>query len=259
MSVVKKKLIYEQPLNERIRTWLRLEYLFSLAQNRCKGNTAWDSRAAMTALLEILDFLARHDCKKLLIKELESRCERMLAWRHNARVDLAKLEYLLEKVDKLIARLHHQAGDVGKELGEQHLLAKVRQRDAIPGGTCPFDIPVYHHWLQKSSKERQADLLEWWQALSVFWEALELNLYLLRNHAATSMEVAQRGIFQGNITGGNGFQMVRILLPEDTAMFPEVSGGAHRFTIRFYEYYNVASRPTQTERDVEFELCCCFA
>lgn len=35
---------YEQPLNERIRSMLRLEFLFERASYRLEGSSIWDSQ-----------------------------------------------------------------------------------------------------------------------------------------------------------------------------------------------------------------------
>jgi len=51
---VSKKAIYEQPLSERMRTFLRLEFLFQTGMYHAKGRSVWDSRAAMGCLLDIL-------------------------------------------------------------------------------------------------------------------------------------------------------------------------------------------------------------
>ena len=46
-----KKVLYEQPLNERIRSFLRLEYLFQQAAYHLSLQSEWDSRATLTCVL----------------------------------------------------------------------------------------------------------------------------------------------------------------------------------------------------------------
>jgi hypothetical protein len=43
-----EKILYEQPLNERIRSFLRLEYLFQQAAYHLSRQSEWDSRATLT-------------------------------------------------------------------------------------------------------------------------------------------------------------------------------------------------------------------
>ncbi len=64
-------IIYEQPLNERMRNFLRLEHLFNHIEFRSQDTLEWDCRSTLESLLEINDLLSRSDLKGELIKELE--------------------------------------------------------------------------------------------------------------------------------------------------------------------------------------------
>ena len=66
-------LIYEQPLNERVRTFLRLEFLLEQSAHHTALSSIWDSRAAVNAILEIASLLTRGDVRTEVLKELE-RC-----------------------------------------------------------------------------------------------------------------------------------------------------------------------------------------
>ena len=69
------KLIYEQPLNERIRSFLRLEFLFQQVRHHLEGSTEWDSRSALSSLLESMAIFRRSDLKSEVIKEVEKVVE----------------------------------------------------------------------------------------------------------------------------------------------------------------------------------------
>jgi cell division protein ZapD len=51
--------------------------------------------------------------------------------------------------------------------------------------------------------------------------------------------------------------LVRVLLPASGGMYPEISAGQHRFTIRFVRWRGVDDRPAQVNQDVRFELAIC--
>jgi hypothetical protein len=53
-SAAAAPLIFEQPLNERMRTFLRLDFLYSQALYHNEMQSQWGSRAAMGSLLDIL-------------------------------------------------------------------------------------------------------------------------------------------------------------------------------------------------------------
>ena len=69
---------YEHPLNERIRTLMRLEDLFARVGYFAAQDAAPDHHAALLALFEITDVAARADLKTDLLQELE-RQKQMLA------------------------------------------------------------------------------------------------------------------------------------------------------------------------------------
>ena len=60
---------YEQPLNELVRTCLRLEYLSSLLDYYLETSKAGSAHAALATLLDILQILDRPDIKTKFIAE----------------------------------------------------------------------------------------------------------------------------------------------------------------------------------------------
>jgi cell division protein ZapD len=258
-SSLKKKVTYEQPLNERVRNWLRLEYLFACVGNRIKSLSPWDSRAAVSGLIEILEFIGRTEVKNDLLKDLERHRQDLTRWRETPGVDQQRLTQLLEKLESLLARLGETEGQLGQRLAQNHLITMVRQRSTIPGGTCRFDLPAYYYWLQRTPKQRQNDLSEWLAIFDPLREAIELHLYLIRHNASTSLETASAGFFQTRLDPQVPYQLVRISLPAEYSCYPEISGGKHRFSVRFFEYESAQAQPRATEQDISFELCCCTA
>ena len=64
--------IYEQPLTERVRTFLRLEFLFEQCLYHVGLQSRWDSRAAIAGILEITTLLTRGDVRTEVLKELRT-------------------------------------------------------------------------------------------------------------------------------------------------------------------------------------------
>jgi cell division protein ZapD len=82
-------------------------------------------------------------------------------------------------------------------------------------------------------------------------------LWLTRQNAKRKAETAAGGIFQLQFDRENPCQLVRVTLPPDSDLFPEISGSQHRCTIRFLNWLDATSRPLHVERDVPFLLTCC--
>lgn len=257
MSVKSRELVaYEQPLSERIRTFLRLEHLFRKARHSLGGEDLWSSRATLEAIIDVMTVLGRSDFKQEIIKELERHATTLQGLESNPKVDTARLQSVLAEIRDQLARLRDGSG-FGQELRDNELLSAVRQRSSIPAGTCAFDLPVFHHWLRSVPERRKRDLEQWLQGFDVLSDSVGLCLELVRESAIATSEVATGGFFQRGLETSVPCHMIRVLVPEEAGYFPEISAGRHRFSVRFMTLAESRNRPTQLTDDVSFELHCC--
>jgi cell division protein ZapD len=66
---------YEQPLSERMRTFMRLEFLYQQLLYNCELEADWATRTAITTLLDIVAVLGRGDVRSDVHKELDRQVE----------------------------------------------------------------------------------------------------------------------------------------------------------------------------------------
>lgn len=254
---VPNKILYEQPLNERIRTFLRLEYLFKQAGYHLKGDSEWDSRATLTCILEILAIFGNTNLKSEVLKELERHSTNLRRLERNPDVDYSQLSSLQADIEARTDQMHRIDGQIARELKNSEFLASIRQRSAIPGGTCDFDLPAFHYWLQQPSRDRARDLALWLGNFNAIGQAIQMILSLTRNSTPLKPTLATGGVYQRTLDPNLPCQLVRIALPQARPYFAELSGGRHRFTARFLEFSTAEDRSRQTAGDVEFDLACC--
>lgn len=253
-----KKIIYEQPLNERIRTFLRLEHLFKITSHHLSCSSEWDNRALISNLLNIVDLLTRSDIKSDLIKELERHLSTLNALAGNPNVDLARLNTILENIVVVLDTLKKPSCQPGQTMKQDEFINSIKQRIIIAGGACNFDLPNYHFWLHKPLEDRHKDIESWYSDMQIVHDGLKLALNMIRNSANPVIETAPSGFFQKPIESNMACQLIRILLPIESRLYAEISGGKHRFTVRFMEQNSTRGRPVQTQESVEFELHCCI-
>ena len=251
-------IIYEQPLNERMRTFLRMEYLFDQLTHYSSGTSEWDNRNAILTLSEIVEFITRSDIKSELIKELERHAATLNALTNSPAVDSNRLSAILNKIDDFLGTLRDSSYQPGQILRQNEFLMSIKQRNSIPGGTCNFDIPGYFYWLNKSPQTKAADLEYWQSDLLLLKDSIKLSLQMIRNSNTPSKEQAERGFYQQQIEANVACHLVRVVLPHDSKYYPEISGGKHRFAIRFMEQPDTSDRPLQTKDTVQFQLHCCI-
>ena len=249
--------VYEQPLNERARSCLRLEHLFSALSKGLEGSSEWDSREALCSMIEIGDLLSRTDIKGELIKELERVHNKLNSLRANPAVDQQALEDAIAEVSPLIGTLKQSHCQPGATLRNDELVNQFRQRITIPGGTCCFDLPAFHSWLQQDPGIRADVLRRWGNDLQIVSAAVDKILSMVRSSSPGEMLVGENGFYQSKIETHYECQLIRIGLANDLGVFPEISGGKHRFTVRFMSQADTKLRPEQVKKDISFELQCC--
>ncbi len=254
---IQDKAIYELPINERIRNFLRLEFLFQLVDYSIDKSTEWDSRQCVNRLIEISELISRTDIKSELVKELNKHISLLETFQKNPEVDNKVLDEMLNKLQDALRQLKNPSYHPGHALLHDELISSVRQRVSIAGGTCNFDLPAYHHWLSKSTSERKFQLNRWAEDLKYMNDAIKMVLVILRTGSEVTKESAPEGFFQYSIDQNRPAQLIRILLPIGDPFFPEISGGKHRFSVRFLEQNNTQERSTQIKRTIDFELQCC--
>ena len=235
---------------------LRLEHLFSQARHYLPGASSWDSRVFIATLMNILDLFSRGDLKTEILKEVERATNNLKRLLEYPNVDHNRLKTILRALDHVYNGLHSSNYQLGQMLREDEFLASIRQRTSIPGGTCDFDLPAYHQWLQRPAEYRTKVQSEWFSSLEAVRQAVELVLKLIRNSAEPVSQMAESGAYQQSLDPNQPYQIIRIQLPADASYYPEVSGGRHRFTIRFLTL-GENKKPKQVSDDVLFQVSCC--
>ncbi len=248
--------VFEHPLNERIRTFLRLEHLFGRIQFFLPQDEEWATRAAVEGLLDILGTTSRADIKTEILKELDRHTKILERLGRQPGVDTRTLSRVLEELEEVADKVYRLNGQLGLALREDEFIKAIAQRSSIPGGTCSFDLPQYHHWLRQPHPARMRQMNVWLRDLEPVRDAVALLLSLARGSNDARPVTASDGFYQDSLDAQAPVQMVRVELPREVALFPEISGHKHRFSIRFMRTTET-ERPAQTAQDVNFKLTCC--
>lgn len=252
-----EQLVFEQPLNERIRTFLRLEHLFSQFEQHLHHDSAWDTHSAVKAIIDLLSMVGRGDIKRETLKELERQNSNLQAFIEIPNINHGRLTLLIDQQKQCIDELHAITGNIAQNLHQNELLNAIRQRSTVPGGLCDFDLPIYSYWLNKPFENRQAILNEWFEPFRTLKTAIGLILKVIRESTDAIDIVAESGFYQKNMESNQTCLLIRVFIPRNSNIFPEISAGKHRFSIRFLKTHNPSHRPEQEMQDVNFQLACC--
>jgi cell division protein ZapD len=246
---------YEFPLNERIRTLLRMESLLERANFFAARDDPPEHHAALLSMFEILDVAGRADLKSELMQELERQRQSLGGLRSNPAISEQALNEVLADIDRSVQALHQSSGKIGQELRDNEWLMAIKQRAAIPGGVCEFDLPFYHYWLNQPVRARRADLQAWLTPLLAMQHGIGIILRILRESGRTSQQVAAQGVYQ-QMVGGRLAQLLRLRLEEAYDCVPEVSANKYALNIRF-TVGGTGQRSRVSQVDIPFELSFC--
>ncbi len=247
---------YEYPLNERIRTLLRLEDLFERSRHFIARSDPLDHHVALLTLFEIMEVSSRADLKSDLLQELERQKQVLLSFRNNPEISEEALAGVLSDIEQASAALFAMTGKIGQYLREDDWLMSIKQRTGIPGGACEFDLPSYHFWLHRPAEERIGQLAAWTSPLYPLRDGSAIILRILRESGKPQALSAQSGSFQ-QMLGGKTAQMLRLRLDGSQPCVPEISANKYVLNIRFLSQSPEEPKSKTADWDIGFELTFC--
>lgn len=250
---------FEHPLNECMRICLRLEHLFHQFDSNIDASpfSTEHSRMAIDAVLEILNVIDRPDLKSRLAQTLTQNASTLSQLQPLPHVNQHHLHEILAKLDPLIDELHKTHSKIADPLRNNDFLNSVRMQIHNPGGLCDFALPVFALWLAQSAEHRQQQLKAWYREFNLLSDITHIILELTRNSTLPEKIIAVNGFYQRTLNPLMPGQMVRISLSAAHKLYPELSIGKHRMSIRFLETHYLDGKRRTHQEDVEFELSCC--
>ncbi|MBK0349984.1 cell division protein ZapD [Leclercia adecarboxylata] len=242
--------LFEHPLNEKMRTWLRIEFLIQQLSSLLPIQDHTTALPFFRNVSDLLDVLERGEVRTELLKELERQQRKLQAWAEVPGVDNSRIDSLRQQL-KHNSTVLMAAPRIGQFLREDRLVALVRQRLSIPGGCCSFDLPTLHIWLHMPQEQRNVQVQSWLGSLEPLNQALSLILDLIRNSAPFRKQTSLNGFYQDN---GEDADLLRLQLALADQLYPQISGHKSRFAIRFMP---LDSEHGLVPERLDFELACC--
>ena len=250
---------YDCPLNERVRTMLRLEDLFQKFFHYLDGLHEYQHHSALFNLFQILDIVERIEPKLDVLQELDRQKIIMSGLLDNPHIAQKTLLEVLDDIQHVAATLRMDTMKLGQVLRSNEWLSSVRQRMGITGGCCGFDIPSYYYWLGLPHQQRYADLQMWIGALLPLYQAIRVLLRILRGSGTTVQLMALAGSYQRMLEGIKAPQLLCIELVEstDTCYFPEISANKYVININFNMLDKEEQKIQRSTQDISFKLTLC--
>lgn len=251
-----KTITYEQPVNEHTRVCLRLEALFNRISQFIDIDSSLHAQYVLDSILEITRVVDRNDLKPTMVKELKRLLAVFMRLRQYSNIDYDKLDSILGQLERNITIFNSSDRKIAESLRQNDFLSAIRAQRSNPGGVCHFDVPHYFYWLQLPFEVRRSYIDKWLEELDLLRNSVNLILDLIRKSAMPKEQVAPQGMFHTALNPKTPCQMIRVMVPIETKVYPEISVGRHRVYLRFSKT-TINERPDIIADDITFKLTCC--
>lgn len=241
------ELIYEQPLNEKVRSYLRLEYLAQQLTHCIEFDQGHNCFYPLFSLCEMTD---RCDFRSDVLKDLDRQLLVLCKWLDMPQADKQQIKHLIERINQAKAPLQ-QPERIGIQLKQDKLLSALKQKFAMLGACCSFDLPQLHCWLAKPWNDRQQDLTTWLAHYHPLLEPICLLLELSRSTAEFVPATAHAGFYQQDCH--QVISLVRVKIAAELDCYPTISGHRNRFAIHFVN----AVQQKHSDKHINFLLATC--
>jgi len=229
-----EKGIYELPLNERLRTFMRIEFLFNRLTTFSISKDQWQIRTTIHTLLEIYTILARTDVRREVLADLDRYIIQMQRFQSIPDADNEMATNLLEDLNIIKDKMLNLGTGYLKPLRDDDYISALLHRHTLPGGKAEFDMPRYKFWLEGDSKTVKNDLSRWINIVKPICEGIEKLMWIIRESSEPIGTVATGGQYNHQIGKTAQISLIRVFL-ENSSVYPEISGGRHMIAIRFLE------------------------
>ncbi|ORU89937.1 MAG: hypothetical protein A6F71_02950 [Cycloclasticus sp. symbiont of Poecilosclerida sp. M] len=235
---------------------MRLENLFFQKKYFSQFEEEPARRSELCSVLDILSLAKRSDFKAELTREINRIINVLSPLLESPDVDHKRLEKTIFELKDLIAQFSLIQHKIGQKTSDLELLKSLTQRNSLSSGPCSFDLPAYHHWLNRPASHLREEINEWYNDLNLVEHTIQQLLQLIRNSALSTAQQALSGYYQADLELSRAPQLIRISLHKSCEYYAEISGGKHHFGVQFMEP-NDFDRSQQTNKRVDFRLTIC--
>lgn len=245
--------LYEFPLSEKVRNYLRLEQLFAQLHEAKSAQSDYQYLHFLEILFTLLDLIDRLDLRTDFLRDIDSHEKKLVLWSQHPDIDDKALEEAIQNLHVLSSQIK-QNKKLGASLREERFLTSIRQRFSIPGGVNSFDLPALFCWLKQDNEPKLADMKNWIDQLKLVDNALAMMLAYLREKSRFQTLECKTGFYQGSVE--EKLELVRIKIDNSDGIYPVVSGSRNRYGVKFMRLHANESGSTAVTTRVTFQLAC---
>ncbi len=229
-------ILYEYPVSEKIRSFLRLEHLFQRLSffHQHFSTKSEDDESLLGALFDVMDVCERGDIRNTVLQELDKQKNTLQDFRNYPEINLSAIDAALIDLTQ-VSRELHDTGKIGRAVRESEWLSKIKSRYVAPGGLSSTEFPAYQGWLMGNQEQRKDLVNQWVASFKPLSDGVEKLLHFIRaSRDPEYITTAANGVYERSLAG-QPFQLIRVWVPESTGVYPEISANKYVTFVRLYQ------------------------
>ncbi|MEK9793627.1 MAG: cell division protein ZapD [Gammaproteobacteria bacterium] len=242
--------IYEQPVDERIRKFLRFENIYMKINNHKDIDSKYDAYSVLLNISELFINLTRSEIKRDLISEIETHKVRYQEYIKFDRADKIKLNSIMEKQNAILKTLHDLEANYLNVLKRDELLQTIIKHI----NTSCADL---EYWLSRDHDFRKNQINLWLELIKPIENSIFFCLDLLRKSTEILEITAKDGMYLFKMDTEKKIRLLRVTMKTDNYFFPKISVGPQRATIAFMTIDD-NNKIIRLNQDINFVLDICY-
>ncbi len=252
-------IIYEQPVYENIRNFLKCEYINEKFISSFANNNLWGIKVSILALIEMAEFNSRYNLKVDLIMDLEKKILYLKELKKNNSITEAKYIFYQSEIKKCILNLLKIKFNPSKTVNNNDFLMSIKHKFYITAGGNFFDMPSLLSFLTSKRSSIKTLIKLWYEPFEVICESCLLSLDIKRSTSPFLRCTSNFSFYSQKLTK-NFIDLVRVKVLTDKNIFPDISANSKNVNIIFKELYKnenngILSRAIDDNFIFEIALC----
>ena len=253
---MKEYIIYEQPVAENIRNFLKCEYLFEKFNAALLQEDLWGVKSSISTLLEMSDFIMRINLKIELLKDLEKCMLYLKILTNDSNVNIIELDGYISEIEAAINMINNINESPSKLIVDNEFLMQINNKIHIPAGDNFFDMPAYLNFLSSSKSSIIEHINIWYEPFSPLIQASKLILNIRRNTSDFLLRTSSKSYFEQKIDKNFRVDLVRIKILKKDNIYPVISVNRQNISVIFKNSYgrNKLSKPITENNEFSLSL-----
>lgn len=246
-------IIFEHPLNELVRSFLRIERLFAELDRSLRFSE--DKNTVLMLMCSIMRLLERPDLKSKLTNYLHQQYLQLEAFSNNPSIEQERLEKMLARIDTKLKLLKSNHTLTALMPCSHELIKKYQTEMMSHGATALIVEPIFSAWDQLSSEDSTEILSQWRLQIEDLHATIQLAVELMRLSQPFQTIECNSSFYSKSINFD--YSLIRMKLPK--GIQPELSAGRHHVAIRFKKLIITSSGVKIVDTELnKFDIAYCI-